>query len=224
MEEVMLFLNSVVKNNNRQWFLEHKELYIRAQEHINQMAEHLIEGVSKFDPLVKNIGVKDCTYRIYRDIRFSPDKRPYKTHMGIYICPQGKKSGLAGYYIHFEGEDSEYLGGNSLYTGLHNPDNETLKSIREDINYDGISFEKAIEKARNFRLDTSNSLKKMPKGFEADHPHEQLLRLKEYNLIQRIPEELLYDKHLIEWTLEEFKSSYEFNTLLNKAALFAREK
>lgn len=223
MEEVMLFLNSIVANNNRQWFLEHKSLYLRAQEHINKIAEQLIDGVSKFDPLVKNIGVKDCTYRIYRDIRFSPDKRPYKTHIGIYICPQGKKSGLAGYYIHFEGEDAKYFGGNSLYTGLYNPDKETLKSIREDISYDGLSFEKAIEKAKNFRLDTSNSLKKMPKGFDTEHPQEYLLRLKEYNLIQRIPDKLLYDNHLIEWTLEEFKSSYEFNALLNKAALFVRE-
>lgn len=223
MEDVLDFLNSITINNNRQWFQEHKEMYLKAQSYINKMAENLIIGISKFDSSIKNIGIKDCTYRIYRDIRFSPDKRPYKTHIGIYVCPQGKKSGLAGYYLHFEGDKSDYLGGNSLYTGLYNPDNNSLKSIREDICYDGDSFQNAIKKAKNFKLDYSNSLTRTPKGFPANHPHDNLLRLRQYNLIQSVHESLLYDKHLIEWTLEEFKSSYDFNQLLNKAVLFSRE-
>ncbi len=220
MEDVMFFLNEIVVNNNRAWFNENKDLYIKAQNYINRIAELLILGVSKFDPSIKNLTVKDCTYRIYRDIRFSPDKRPYKTHIGIYICPHGKKSELAGYYLHFEGENSEYLGMNGLYTGMYNPDKEALKSIREDILYDGDSFEKAIKKARNFTLDTSCSLSKNPKDFPKNTKYDHLLRLKQYNLIQALPNEMLYSKHLIEWTLEEFKTSLDFNSLLNKAALF----
>lgn len=220
----MTFLNAILVNNNRPWFQEHKDLYLKAQSHINKMAEELILGISKFDPSIKNLTVNDCTYRIYRDIRFSPDKRPYKTHIGIYVCPQGKKSGLAGYYLHFEGEGSEYLGLNGLYTGMYNPDKDTLKSIREDILYDGSSFEDAIKKAKNFTLDTSCSLSKNPKDFPKQTPYDYLLRLKQFNLIQPLPEGMLYDKRLIEWTLEEFKSSMEFNNLLNKAALFVREK
>lgn len=220
----MTFLNAILVNNNRPWFQEHKDLYLKVQSHINKMAEELILGISKFDPSIKNLTVNDCTYRIYRDIRFSPDKRPYKTHIGIYVCPQGKKSGLAGYYLHFEGEGSEYLGLNGLYTGMYNPDKDTLKSIREDILYDGSSFEDAIKKAKNFTLDTSCSLSKNPKDFPKQTPYDYLLRLKQFNLIQPLPEGMLYDKRLIEWTLEEFKSSMEFNNLLNKAALFVREK
>lgn len=220
MEDVMTFLNAIVINNNRIWFNENKDLYIKAQNHIHEIAGQLILGVSKFDPSIKNLTVKDCTYRIYRDIRFSPDKRPYKTHIGIYICPRGKKSGLAGYYIHFEGEGSEYLGMNGLYTGMYNPDKESLRSIREDILYDGESFEKAIKKAKNFTLDTSCSLSKNPKDFPKNTQYNHLLRLKQYNLIQPLPKDILYSKHLIEWTLEEFKTSLDFNNLLNKAALF----
>ncbi len=219
----MIFLNGVLHNNNRPWFQENKDLYLKAQNRINNMTVELIDGISKFDSSIRNLSVSDCTYRIYRDIRFSPDKRPYKTHMGIYVCTQGKKSGLAGYYLHFEGDGAEYLGLNGLYAGLYNPDKDVLKSIREDICYDGASFEAAIKKAKNFTLDTSCSLSKTPKDFPKDNPYDYLLRLKQYNLIQALPEGMLYSDNLIEWALEEFKTAYDFNALLNRAALFARE-
>ena len=223
MKDVMTFLNGVLMNNTRPWFQENKDLYLKAQERINNMTIELIEGISKFDSLVKNLSVSDCTYRIYRDIRFSPDKRPYKTHMGIYVCPNGKKSGLAGYYLHFEGKEAEYLGCNGLFTGLWNPDKNALKNIREDICYDGATFEKAIEKAKNFTLDTSCSLSKTPKDFPKDSPYDYLLRLKQYNLVQTLPEGMLYSDKLIEWALEEFKTSLEFNQLLNRAVMFSEE-
>lgn len=223
MEDVITFLNKILVNNNRPWFQENKNLYLKAQDQINKIAVELINGISKFDSSINNLTISDCTYRIYRDIRFSPDKRPYKTHMGIYVCPQGKKSGLAGYYLHFEAEGAEYLGLNGLYTGMYNPDKESLKSIREDICYDGASFEDAIKKAKNFTLDTSCSLSKTPKDFPKNTPYDYLLRLKQYNLIQAMPKEMLFSRHMIEWVLEEFKTSLDFNTLLNRAALFARE-
>lgn len=223
MEDVITFLNKILVNNNRPWFQENKNLYLKAQNQINKIAFELINGISKFDSSINNLTISDCTYRIYRDIRFSPDKRPYKTHMGIYVCPQGKKSGLAGYYLHFEAEGSEYLGLNGLYTGMYNPDKESLKSIREDICYDGASFEDAIKKAKNFTLDTSCSLSKTPKDFPKNTPYDYLLRLKQYNLIQAMPKEMLFSRHMIEWVLEEFKTSLDFNTLLNRAALFAKE-
>lgn len=223
MEDVITFLNKILVNNNRPWFQENKNLYLKAQNQINKIAVELINGISKFDSSINNLTISDCTYRIYRDIRFSPDKRPYKTHMGIYVCPQGKKSGLAGYYLHFEAEGSEYLGLNGLYTGMYNPDKESLKSIREDICYDGASFEDAIKKAKNFTLDTSCSLSKTPKDFPKNTPYDYLLRLKQYNLIQAMPKEMLFSRHMIEWVLEEFKTSLDFNTLLNRAALFAKE-
>lgn len=223
MKNVMNFLNEILVNNNRPWFQEHKDLYLKAQNRIHELAVELIDGISKFDASIKNLSVSDCTYRIYRDIRFSTDKRPYKTHMGIYVCPGGKKSGLAGYYIHFEGDNAEYLGCNGLFTGLWNPDKNALKNIREDICYDGASFEKAINKARNFTLDTSCSLTKTPKDFPKDTPHDYLLRLKQYNLIQRIPDDILHSDNMIEWALEEFKTSLDFNNILNRAVLFKEE-
>ena len=217
----MTFLNGVLHNNNRPWFQDNKDLYLKAQSRINSMTVELIDGISKFDSSIKNLTLSDCTYRIYRDIRFSPDKRPYKTHMGIYVCTQGKKSGLAGYYLHFEGDGAEYLGLNGLYAGLYNPNKDVLKNIREDICYDGAVFEDAIKKAKNFTLDTSCSLTKTPKDFPKDSSYDYLLRLKQYNLIQALPEGMLYSDNLIEWALEEFKTAHDFNALLNRAALFS---
>lgn len=223
MKEIFEFLDGVLRNNNRPWFQEHKDLYVKAQDKINKMAEQLIEGVSKFDEACKGLAVKDCTYRIYRDIRFSPDKRPYKTHIGVFVCPRGKKSGLAGYYFHLEPQGADYIGGSGLHVGMYAPEKWMVKSIREDLLVDGKSFGDAIEKAHNFKLNTANSLSKVPQGFPKDSPYAEYLKLKDYGMSQPITDEMLYSNHLIEWALDEFRTTYDFNSFLNRSAIFAME-
>ncbi len=223
MEEIIDFLNLIVVNNNRPWFQEHKQQYIDAQSKFNEIAEQIILGIQKFDDLTKGLTLKDCTYRFYRDTRFSPDKSPYKRHFGVFVCPQGKKSGLAGYYFHIEGQGAEYLGQHGLYPGMYQCEPLITKSVREDINIYGTDFEKALKKAKNFTLDESKALKNVPKDFPADHPYGRFLKLKDYCLSQPIPTDILYSDNLIEWVLEEFRSCYDFNSFLNRSALFARE-
>ena len=133
MEEILKFLDDVLHNNNRPWFQEHKKQYQTAQANFNALAEQIITGVQKFDDNCKGLTLKDCTYRFYRDTRFSPDKRPYKTHFGVFVCPEGKKSMLSGYYFHMEAKESEYLGHNMLCTGMYMPDTTMLKTIRDEI-------------------------------------------------------------------------------------------
>ena len=133
MEEILTFLDDVLHNNNRPWFQEHKKQYQTAQANFNALAEQIIAGVQKFDDNCKGLTLKDCTYRFYRDTRFSPDKRPYKTHFGVFVCPEGKKSMLSGYYFHLEAKESEYLGHNMLCTGMYMPDTAMLKTIRDEI-------------------------------------------------------------------------------------------
>ena len=89
MEEIIDFLNQIVVNNNRPWFQEHKQQYLDAQAKFNEIAEQIILGIQKFDDLTKGLTLKDCTYRFYRDTRFSPDKSPYKRHFGV--SPTGQK-------------------------------------------------------------------------------------------------------------------------------------
>ena len=100
MKEVVMFLRQLKANNNKEWFTEHKAEYQSAQAKFNAFCEELIHRIEEFDPSVRGLTLKDCTYRIYRDLRFSKDKSPYKTHMGVYVCRGGKKSGYSGYYFH----------------------------------------------------------------------------------------------------------------------------
>ena len=100
MDTILAYLRNLEANNNKPWFDAHKNEYQEARAHFNAIIEQLIEGVMAFDPSVKGVGIKESTYRIHKDMRFSKDGLPYKTHFGAYICRGGKKSGYSGYYFH----------------------------------------------------------------------------------------------------------------------------
>lgn len=220
MEEIFEFLNGVQQNNNREWFQAHKDLYKRAEARANEIAAQLIDGVSAFDESCKGLTVKDCTYRIYRDIRFSPDKRPYKTHIGIYVCPGGKKSQLAGYYFHLQPENEEYLESSLISAGLYDPSKEMLKAIREEIMFNGEPFAEALSKAKNFAFFGSSKMTRVPLGYPKDHPYAEFLKLRNYAIAQPISKKRLKSKDLLKWALDEFQTAYEFNRLLNSIVTF----
>ena len=212
-------MEGVLRNNNRPWFQEHKSQYLRAQQLFNGIAEQLIEGVQKFDDNCKGLTLKDCTYRFYRDTRFSPDKRPYKTHFGVFVCPQGKSSMLSGYYFHLEPKEAEYLGHNMICTGMYCPDQAMLKAIREEIMFDGATLVKAIKKADTFGLDTARNMKRLPNGYPKDHEYAELLKQRDWLLVEDMSDDLLFSPHLVEWTLSEFKKTKDYCQWLNAAVL-----
>jgi len=220
MNEIFEFLYGVQQNNNREWFLAHKDLYKRAEARANKIAEQLIDGISAFDASCKGLTVKDCTYRIYRDLRFSPDKRPYKTHIGIYVCPGGKKSQLAGYYFHLQPENDEYLESSLISAGLYDPSKEMLKTIREEIMFNGEPFAEALAKAKNFVFFESSKMTRVPLGYPKDHPYAEFLKLRNYALAQPISKKRLQSKDILKWALEEFQTAYDFNRLLNNIVTF----
>ena len=96
MKQVVEFLTLLHENNDKAWFDSHKEMYKRALSCFEEFTAKLIDGIAAFDPSVRGLTVKDCTWRIFRDTRFSPDKTPYKTHMGAFVAPRGKKGGYSG--------------------------------------------------------------------------------------------------------------------------------
>ena len=96
MEEIIDFFRRLSANNEREWFDAHRSEWTRVRGLAADLAARLIEGVGTFDPTVRGLRVQDCTYRIARDTRFSADKSPYKTWLGIFVAPHGKKSGYAG--------------------------------------------------------------------------------------------------------------------------------
>ena len=97
---IFQFLKDLSANNNREWFNEHRSEYEVARAEFDNFLATVIARISLFDETIRGIQPKDCTYRIYRDTRFSADKTPYKIHFGGYINAKGKKSDHCGYYVH----------------------------------------------------------------------------------------------------------------------------
>jgi uncharacterized protein (TIGR02453 family) len=180
MEKTLTFLSTPKKNNDRDWFNANKKEYEAAREEYTAVVEKLIEGIAAFDPSVIGIAPKDCLFRIYRDVRFSKDKSPYKIAFGAYISPGGRQSMEPGYYIHAEPKAS-FLAG-----GMHMPQSAELLAVRNAI----VSDPKALQKIENQatfkkyfgKIDAHGSLKTAPKGFDPEHPAIEYLRLKGYTV------------------------------------------
>ena len=205
MKEVIAFLRELHDNNNREWFDAHRAEWKRVKTRFAGFTEQLIDGISSFDPSVRGLRVQDCTYRIARDTRFSPDKRPY--------------------YFHVEpdtGEGSTY--GHMLAVGLYCPEPVVLRSVRDEIFDNGAEVERTIRQADAFTLCRDNALRRTPKGFPSGSPYDELLRLKEFLLERRMTERELLDGRLLEFTLERMRQTQPFVALLNRAVRYAFEE
>jgi uncharacterized protein (TIGR02453 family) len=224
MKTILSFLTQVSENNNREWFEAHRAEFRAANDVFNDFVEKLIAGLGDFDPSVKGLSVKDCTYRFYRDTRFSTNKMPYKTHFGAYVCPYGKKSGYAGYYFHIEPNGNGFLDGHQMDTGLYCPQPNILKSIREEIYLNGETFEAALHEAKTFVLEDSQALKKVPRGYPADFKYAEYLKLKNPCLCKPFDDQFLLSENLLENTLAAYRETVAFNTWLNKAVQYALEE
>ncbi len=224
MKNTIAFLSALRSNNNRDWFEAHRTEYTAALEEFNDLTQQLIEAMPSIDPSLKGLTLRDCTYRIYRDTRFSHDKTPYKTHMGAYFCPGGKKSGYSGYYFHVEPAGGGFLGNSLLAVGLYCPEPKVLRSWRDEIMDNGAQVDAAIKKAEGFALDDENTLTRVPKGYPADSPWAEYLKHKDFSLYKPIGQDFLSAPGLVERTVEQFRSTVEFNSLINRAVRYAHEE
>lgn len=224
MELVTGFLRELRENNNREWFEDNRPRYAQVQVYVNDLAAGLIEGISSFDRSVSGLAVKDTTYRLYRDTRFSKDKTPYKTHIGIYVCPGGKKSGNSGYYFHIEPDGRGVLGGHLLSSGIYMPEPVVLRSIREEVAYGSGEFLAAMKKAKGFNLSEYNKLRRAPQGYPADHPMAEYLKLKDYYLEKNVGDDFMHDPAVVANAVAAFKTTYDFSSLMNRCVQYAREE
>lgn len=187
-KKILTFLSRVAMNNNREWFHAHKDEYDAARQEWEQGVEQALKRIVAFDPEVASQTVKDCTYRFYRDTRFSPDKSPYKNHFGAYICAKGKKALRGGYYIHMEpghcllAVGSYWLPTNIL-TACRNElmanETEWLSCVenRDFKRYFDAPDDASWDSPQGFGLE---KLKTCPAGFPRDYEHMKYLRLKNY--------------------------------------------
>ena len=224
MEEVLDFLRRLSDNNDREWFDAHRAEWTHVKGLWADFTAELIEGVASFDPSVRGLRPQDCTYRIARDTRFSADKRPYKRGLGTFLAPHGKKSGYAGYYFHVEPVGDGLLGNHLLAAGAVCIEPAVLRSIREEELDHGDELTESIRRARGFRLDTTNRLKRVPMGFPAESEHADLLKQKDYCLEKRVSEEFVLSDGLPERLVEEFRTTNPFLDQPNRALRYACEE
>lgn len=174
---VLDFLKELSANNQREWFHANKAGYETAKAAFERVALEQIMRVIRLDDTVGAVELKDCTYRIYRDTRFSADKTPYKTHMGVYVVRGGKKSPFAGYYLHLE------PGNCFVWGGSHMPQPRVLNALREEIYHRTGDFKAIIQQPQFMRLFgqlDGEKLKTSPKGFDKNFADIDLLRYKSY--------------------------------------------
>lgn len=210
------FLSDLSAENNRDWFLLNKERYEESRSNVLDFASVILAGIAEFDPAIPStMAAKDCVNRIYRDVRFSKDKTPYKNNFGIGFSPNGKKFNGPGYYLHIHPEDS-FIGG-----GCWLPEANLLKAIRQEIDYNGSDFRKIIEDplfAHFFSsLDPTYKLKTCPKGYELDHPEIDFLKFKSFTFSHALSQKELANPDAAQKVIDGFAKLYPFIAFLRNA-------
>lgn len=216
METVFTFLKKLEANNNRDWFEKNKNGYLKAKEDFEVFVQEIINGIAKFDKKISpDTKAKDCTFRIYKDVRFSKDKTPYKNNMGASINPGGKKSPIPGYYFHVQ-PNSSFIAG-----GVWMPEPEVLNAIRQEIDYNSKPLLKILNSA-SFKkyykkLDDDGALKTAPKGYDKEHPLIDLLRNRHFIVSHTFANKQILDKNAAKEIVAGFKAMHPFLEYLREA-------
>jgi uncharacterized protein (TIGR02453 family) len=213
-KETIDFLKKLDKNNDREWFNANKDKFIAANDNIIAVTGHLIGRIAKFDPEVASIDPKTCVFRIYRDVRFSADKSPYKTNLGAFVAPGGKKAMSPGYYFHVQ--PKMFFSA----AGKHMPDATEFLKIRKAVAENTKDFLKIVE-AKRFRDRFGDlhgdRLSRPPKGFAADHPAIEYLKLKSFTVGEKFSEAEALGKDYPKILAESFKAAYPLVMFLRDA-------
>lgn len=226
MKTILAFLRDLQKNNNREWFHANKERYREVQARWNEFCLELIKNIGEYDESIAKLSLADCTYRIYRDTRFSNDKTPYKTHFGVFLAPGGKKSMHAGYYFHLgTGNEEGYPYSHMLAAGNYCYDPKAVRILREDIHFGWEEFKNDVLAKADpcFSVDMDGALKKVPRDFPADSPAADWLRLKSYCLVTNVDDRYVLAADLAKRVAEAFRTTKPFIDYINRGVDFSNE-
>ncbi len=208
------FLNQLQHNNNREWFHAHKSFYQDAKAEFELFINILIPRIKDIDPEIDVFHAKECVFRIFKDVRFSKDKSPYKTNFGAFIARGGRKSSFAGYYIHLEPEAS-FIGG-----GAYMPQALQLKAIRTEIFNHTNEYKKIIHKPafkKHFPEIYGEKLKTAPRGFDKSWADIDLIRNKHYAVVRHVPESFWFTDKAWDDIVKSCKIQRPFNHFINRA-------
>lgn len=212
------FFKQLAKNNNKEWFDANRKKYEASKADFIASLEEILSGFSKIDNSISALTPKDCLFRINRDIRFSKDKSPYKINISAYINASGKKSMTAGYYLHIQPGNS-FVGG-----GLYQPDANTLKKVRQEIDYNFDEF-KSIINSKKFKSvytkglskDDDVSLSRPPKGYDENNAAIEFIKLKSIVAMAPLTDAQVTDKKFVATIIKAFEALQPLIAFLNKA-------
>jgi uncharacterized protein (TIGR02453 family) len=199
------FLKNLSKNNNRDWFNKHKELYIQSHQNIIAFADALLAEMNKHDKIAAATG-KESLFRIYKDVRFSKDKTPYNCRWSGGFNRATKKL-RGGYYFHLEPGKS-FLGG-----GFWRPEPADLKRIRQDIDLNYKDWEKLLADKtfiKTFGKMTGDKVSSAPRGFTKDHPAIELLRYKQFLVMHKVTDKEVLSPDFVKTVNDIFRKMRPF--------------
>ena len=213
-KETFLFLKDIKQNNNRDWFAENKDRYESARLKAIHFITSLIQEIAVIDSNIPPfLEGKKCLFRIYRDVRFSKNKDPYKTWFAAGISMNPRKLQGPEYYLHIE------PGNNFFGIGYWRPEKDHLHAIRQEIDYNTDEFLTVLENAKLTKkdLEREDSLKRAPKGYEPDHPHIDLIKLKSYLVSFKIDDNLFHEGNALAFIKQKVVEVYPFKAFLERA-------
>lgn len=216
-KEALLFLEDLIANNNTDWMHANKKRYENYKKDYHQYISSLLTALKPLDKSLEPLEVKNCTFRINRDIRFSKDKSPYKTNMGVWFTQNKFRKNSPGYYIHFEKGNSFIAG------GVWCPEPEDLKKIRKEIAYfhddlEALLSDKKFKKEfGTLTRDENNTLKKAPKDFEPNHPAIEYLKLKSFTASETLDDALFTEPNFSTIAAQKLIALKPLNDFLNRA-------
>lgn len=216
--QTLQFLSALKENNNKPWFDANRKTYETAKKNFAEVVQELIKGIEKFDKSIEEaqLEVKNCTFRINRDVRFSKNKDPYKTNFGASFSKGGKKAHSAGYYLHIDPTQC-FLAG-----GIWMPEPDDLKKIRIEIDYNFDEFTNILN-AGGFKnsfpngLDREAATVRPPKGYDDANPAIEFIKLKSFTASSVIDANEILKPNFTKTVLEGFKAMQPYIAFLNRA-------
>lgn len=214
-KETLHFIKSVRENNNREWFAENKQQYETAKLDVLQLAAELVPRLAKVDALISaDTEPKKCMMRIYRDVRFSKNKDPYKTNFGLWFSANGKGGNEPGYYLNIAPGKSFLAGGYWMPEAAH------LKLIRQEIDYNASKLKEILDDVdfkKSFDLSGNNALKKAPKGYDPEDSNIALLKLKSYEVAENLSDQDFFKANLVDKLISSYRKIQPLVAFLREA-------
>ena len=216
-KEALQFLEDLVANNNTEWMHANKKRYENFKKDYHQYIASVLAEMKPLDKTLEPLEVKNCTFRINRDIRFSKDKSPYKTNIGIWFTQNKNSKNSPGYYIHYE-KGRSFIAG-----GVWCPEPDELKKIRKEIEFFHDDLEKIVadktfkKEFKELTRDDTNSLKNAPKGFDPSHPAIEFLKLKSYTASQKVDDKIFTESDFSKKIAQKLIALKPMNDFLKRA-------